>query len=76
MVHRPHRLVEIINTLSTHRLEVKRMKLVHPFVDREANMVLLEAVKGGGAFLKMEAPVIVFKEPGVYADEIRDVYGY
>ena len=39
-------------------------------------MVLLEAVKGGGAFLKMEAPVIVFKEPGVYADEIRDVYGY
>lgn len=76
MVHRPHRLVEIINTLSAHRLEVKRMKLVHPFVDREANMVLLEAVKGGGAFLKMEAPVIVFKEPGVYADEIRDVYGY
>lgn len=76
MVHRPHRLVEIISRLSSCRLEVKRMKMVHPFADREANMVLLEAVKGGGAFLKMEAPVIVFKEPGVYADEIRDVYGY
>lgn len=76
MVHRPHRLVEIISRLSSYRLEVKRMKMVHPFADREANMVLLEAVKGGGAFLKMEAPMIVFKEPGVYADEIRDVYGY
>ncbi len=76
MVHRPHRLVEIIGRLSAYGLETKRMKMVHPFADREANMVLLEAVKGGGAFLKMEAPVIVFKEPGVYADEIRDVYGY
>lgn len=76
MVHRPHRLVEIINRLSAHRLEVKRMKMVHPFADREANMVLLEAVKGGGSFMKMESPVIVFKEPGVYADEIREVYGY
>ena len=59
-----------------YRLEPKRMKMVHPFADRDANMVMIEAVRGGGAFLKVEAPVIVFREPGVYADEIRDVYGY
>ncbi len=76
MVHRPHRLAEIITVLRGDKLEPKRMKMVHPFADRDANMVLIEAVKGGGVFLKMEAPVIVFKEPGVYADEIRDVYGY
>ena len=76
MVHRPHRLAEIITVLRGYKLEPKRMKMVHPFADRDANMVLIEAVKGGGVFLKMEAPVIVFKEPGVYADEIRDVYGY
>ena len=76
MVHRPHRLAEIITVLRGYKLEPKRMKMVHPFADRGANMVLIEAVKGGGVFLKMEAPVIVFKEPGVYADEIRDVYGY
>ena len=76
MVHRPHRLAEIITVLRGYKLEPKRMKMVHPFADRDANMVLIEAVKGGGGFLKMEAPVIVFKEPGVYADEIRDVYGY
>ena len=39
-------------------------------------MVLIEAVKGGGAMMKIEAPVVVFQEPGVYSEEIRTVYGY
>ena len=52
------------------------MCMVHPFKDKEANMVLIEAVKGGGSWLKMEAPIIVYKEPGVYTDEIYDIYGY
>ena len=76
LVHRPHRLVQIINVLSKYRLEPKRMKFVHPFADREANMVLIEAVRGGKPMLKLEKPLIVFKEPGVYTDEIRRVYGY
>lgn len=52
------------------------MKFIHPFVDREANMVLVEAVRGGGVMMKVEAPVIVFQEPGVYSEEIRTTYGY
>ena len=52
------------------------MKMVHPFINKEANMVLIEAVRGGGSMMIMEAPVIVFKEPGIYSDEIYDVYGY
>ena len=65
MVHRPHRLVEIITALKTYKLEPKRMKLVHPFADKEANMVLIEAVRGGKSMMKVEAPIIVYKEPGV-----------
>lgn len=76
MVHRPRRLIEIITMLTKYKLEPKRMKMVHPFVDKEANMVLIEAVRGGGSMMIVEAPVIVFKEPGVYSDEICDVYGY
>ena len=76
MVHRPHRLVEIIMALKTYKLEPKRMKLVHPFADKEANMVLIEAVRGGKSMMKVEAPIIVYKEPGVYTQEIYDVYGY
>ncbi len=76
MVHRPHRLIEIINTLTKYKLEPKRMKLVHPFVDKDANMVLIEAVRGGKSMIKVEAPIVVYKEQGVYTDEIYDIYGY
>ena len=76
MVHRPHRLAEIITVMKQYKLEPKRMKFVHPFVDKDANMVLIEAVRGGGAWLKLEPPVIVYKEPGVYTDEIYEIYGY
>lgn len=76
MVHRPHRLIEIITTLTKYKLEPKRMKMVHPFVDRDANMVLIEAVRGGRSMIKVEAPVIVYREPGFYTDEIYSIYGY
>lgn len=76
MVHRPHRLIEIISVMKQYKLEPKRMKMVHPFKDKDANMVLIEAVRGGGSWLKMEAPIVVYKEPGVYTDEIYDIYGY
>lgn len=76
MVHRPHRLIEIINVLTKYKLEPKRMKFVHPYIDKEANMVLIEAVRGGKAMVKLEAPIVVFKEEGVYSDEIKGIYGY
>ncbi|MCI8408442.1 MAG: tRNA1(Val) (adenine(37)-N6)-methyltransferase [Lachnospiraceae bacterium] len=76
MVHRPFRLAEIIRVLSEYKLEPKRMKLVYPFVDKEPNMVLLEAVKGGRPMIKVEKPLIIYKEPGVYMDEIYEIYGY
>lgn len=76
MVHRPHRLAEIISALKSYKLEPKRMRLVHPYVDKEANMVLIEAVRGGKSMMKVEPPLIVYQKQGVYTDEIYDVYGY
>lgn len=76
LVHRPFRLAEIIVLLKEHKLEPKRMKLVYPFIDKEPNMVLLEANRGGKPRMTVEKPLIVYKEPGVYTDEIYEVYGY
>jgi tRNA1Val (adenine37-N6)-methyltransferase len=76
LVHRPFRLAEIIHMLVEYRLEPKRMKLVYPFVDREPNMVLIEAVRGGKSRITVEKPLIVYQKPGVYTDEIYDIYGY
>lgn len=76
LVHRPFRLAEIMVTLVKYKLEPKRMKLVYPFVDKEPNMVLMECVRGGNSRMTVEAPLIVYKAPGVYTDEIYDIYGY
>lgn len=76
LVHRPFRLAEIIVLLREYKLEPKRMKLVYPFIDKEPNMVLLEASRGGKPRMTVEKPLIVYKEPGVYTDEIYEVYGY
>ena len=76
MVHRPFRLVEIFTLMTKYRLEPKRMRLVYPYVDKEPNMVLIEGLKGGKSMIKVEKPLIVYKAPNVYTDEIYDVYGY
>lgn len=76
LVHRPFRLAEIIITLKKYNLEPKRMQLVYPFVDREPNMVLIEAVRSGKSRMTVEKPIIVYKEKGIYTDEIKDIYGY
>ena len=76
LVHRPFRLAELLCTLRAHMLEPKRMRLVYPFVDKEPNMVLLEASRGGNPRMTVEPPLIVYREPGVYMPEIYEVYGY
>lgn len=74
MVHRPFRLVEIIRVMSQYKLEPKRLRMVHPYIDREPNMVLIEGVRGGKAMLKVEKPLIVFEEINVYTDEVKKLY--
>ncbi len=76
MVHRPFRLVEIMVLMHQYGIEPKRMKMVHPFVDKEPNMVLLEGLRGGRPRITVEKPLIVYKEAGVYTDELYDIYGY
>lgn len=76
MVHRPFRLAEIMVLLHEYKLEPKRMQLVYPFVDKEPNMVLIEANRGGKPRMTVEKPLIVYKEPGVYMSEIYEIYGY
>ncbi len=74
LVHRPFRLAEIITTLTVHKLEPKRIRFVHPYIDKEPNMVLIEARKGGNPRVTVEKPLIVYKAQGEYTDEIYDIY--
>lgn len=76
LIHRPFRLAEIIGTLLKYKLEPKRMRLVYPYIEKEPNMVMIEAVRGGKSMMKVEPPLIVYKEKGKYTEEIYKIYGY
>lgn len=75
IIHKPFRLAEIFTTLKRYKLEPKKMCLVHPFIDKEPNMVLIEAVKDGNPMIKIEPPIIVYNTPGKYTDRILKIYG-
>ena len=75
MVHRPFRLAEI-TMMTKYKLEPKRMQLVHPYVDKEPNMVLIEGCRGGKSRMTVEKPLIVYKEQNEYTDDIYEIYGY
>jgi len=75
MVHRPFRLAEILSKMVAAGIEPKRMRFVHPFLDKEPNMVLIEGLRGGNSRMTIEPPLIVYKEPGVYSDELLVEYG-
>lgn len=74
MVHRPHRLVEIITMMTKYKLEPKRMRLVHPYKDKEANMVLIEGLKGGKSMIKVESPIVVYESENVYTEQLLKLY--
>ena len=74
MVHRPFRLAEIFAYMNKYHLEPKRMGLVYPYVNKEPNMVLIEAVKGGNPMLKTEPPIIVYESPNKYTEQLLKVY--
>ncbi len=76
LVHRPFRLVELMVTLTEYGLEPKRMRMVHPYVDREPNMVLIECLRGGKRRITVEPPLVVFDEPGVYTKEVDELYRF
>lgn len=74
MVHRPFRLIEIITCLTRYKLEPKRMRFVHPFADKEPNMVLIDAVRGGNSMVKIESPLVIYATQGQYTQDILDIY--
>lgn len=76
LVHRSFRLAELFHTLMEYDLEPKRVRFVHPYIDREPNIVLIEAIKGARSRIKIEPPLIVYKAPGVYTEEVYNIYGY
>lgn len=76
MVHRPSRLVDLITLFRKYKLEPKRIQFVYPKAGRDANMLLIEAVRDGKADLKMLQPLHIYNQDGTYTKEAEAIiYG-
>lgn len=75
MVHRPDRFLDIIDTMRQYNLAPKRIQFVYPKMGKDANMLLIEAIKDGSTDgLKILPPLFVHKENSEYTDDIFEIY--
>jgi tRNA1(Val) A37 N6-methylase TrmN6 len=73
VVHRASRLAELLASLRAHRLEPKRLRMVHPRAGTEANMVLVEAIRDANPELRVLPPLFVY-EGNRYCQELLEIY--
>ena len=74
MIHRPHRLADIFVCLRKYKLEPKVIRFVHPYINKEPNMVLIESTRSGKPMIKVMPPLVIYKELGKYTEEIYSIY--
>ena len=75
MVHRPDRLVDILENMRKEKIEPKEITFVYPKINKEPNLILIKGIKNGGEFLKINKPLYVYDEKGNYTNEILKIYG-
>ena len=65
MVHRPFRLTEIMIKMSYYKIEPKRIQFIHPYIDKEPVLVLMEGGRGARSRVTIEPPIDIYeKEKG------------
>lgn len=74
MVHRAERLVDIMCLLRKYKLEPKNIRFVHSKSNEKPSLILVRAVRGAKEFLKIDKPLVIYKENGEYTDEILEIY--
>lgn len=77
MVHRPDRLVEILETFKKYKIEPKRLRFVYPKLGSECNHILIEGIKDGSkGGLRVLSPLYVYKDDNKWTDEVLKIYNY
>jgi len=59
LIYSAVRAVDLLVTLRHHRLEPKRLRIVHPKGEDDAKFVLVESIKEGGVELKIMKPLFL-----------------
>ncbi len=74
IVHRPERLIDILETMRKYHIEPKKIELVYPHPNEEANILLIEGRKMGKPGIKILPPLYSHQQNGEYTDEIQKYF--
>lgn len=73
IVHRPERLVDLVMLLRKYNIEPKRMRLVYPKRNKEANTLLIEGTRDGSAGMKIFPPLYIYNDDDTYTEEAHNI---
>lgn len=74
MVHRPERLVEILDEMKKNNIEPKKIQFVYPKKNMSANILLIEGKKNGNPGLKILPPIYAHNDNGEYTEDIKKFF--
>lgn len=75
LVHRPNRLAELFQLMHEQRLEPKQLRMVQSYSDQKPVLVLVEGIKGAKPDLQVKEPLVIYREPNIYTEEVLNIYG-
>jgi tRNA1(Val) A37 N6-methylase TrmN6 len=76
MVHRPDRLLEILDTFRKYKIEPKRLQFIYPKFGSECNHILIDGVKDGNEGLRVLNPLYVYESDSKWTDDVLKIYNY
>lgn len=75
IIYLAERLAELLSAMSRHKLEPKRLRMVHSREGASAKMVMVEGRKNGNPGLSVEPPLVIYEREGQgYSEEILVLY--
>lgn len=74
IVHRPERLIEIIENMKKNNIEPKKLCFVYPKTNMESNILLIEGIKNGKPGIKILPPIYTHNIDNTYTKEIQKYF--
>ena len=74
IVHRPERLLDILNSMQKYNIEPKKIQFIYPKTNMEANILLVEGMKNGKKGLKVLNPIYTHLDNGEYTEQIKKYF--
>jgi tRNA1Val (adenine37-N6)-methyltransferase len=74
IIYPAERITDILSQMRTTGIEPKWMRMIHSGKNTIAKLILIEGKKGGRPGLKIRPALIIYREKGIYSDEIEKMF--